>query len=178
MDSPVSRVLPVLKGYGLTRKDLKPLYLPPGEAADRLREGTLDAFFLVAGSPVTAIADLARAIPIALVPIAGGQSEKIRKSDPFFVQTVIPKGVYEGVEHTWTLGVGAQWLVSADVSDDLIYAITRALWHDNVLDILKNGHPLGDMIRLETALDGLTVPLHPGAARFYRERGMIGPAKP
>lgn len=174
----LASVLPVLKGYGLTRKHIKPFYLPPGEAADRLREGTLDAFFLVAGSPVTAIADLARTIPIALVPIAGSQSEKIRKSDPFFVQTVISKGVYEGVENTWTLGVGAQWLVSAEVPDELVYEITKALWHDNVLDILKDGHALGEMISLKTALEGLTVPLHPGAARFYRERGMIDPAQP
>jgi len=174
----LASVLPVLKGYGLTRKDIKPFYLPPGEAADRLREGTLDAFFLVAGSPVTAIADLARTIPIALVPITGSQSEKIRKSDPFFVQTVISKGVYEGVENTWTLGVGAQWLVSADIPEELVYAITKALWHDNVLDILKDGHALGEMISLKTALEGLTVPLHPGAARFYRERGMIDPEKP
>ncbi len=171
----LASVLPVLKGYGLSRKDIKPLYLPPGEAADRLREGTLDAFFLVAGSPVTAIADLARTIPIALVPITGSQSEKIRKSNPFFVQTVISKGVYEGVENTWTLGVGAQWLVSAEVPEALVYEITNALWHDNVLNILKDGHPLGEMINLKTALDGLTVPLHPGAARFYRERGMIYP---
>ena len=174
----LASVLPVLKGYGLTRKDIKPLYLPPGEAADRLREGTLEAFFLVAGSPVTAIADLAKAIPIALVPIVDGQSEKIRKSDPFFVQTVIPQGVYEGVENIWTLGVGAQWLVSTGVPEEQVYEITRALWHDNVRDILKNGHALGEMISLKTALDGLTVPLHPGAARFYRERGMIDQEKP
>ena len=174
----LASVLLVLKGYGLTRKDMKPLYLPPGEAADGLREGTLDAFFLVAGSPVTAIADLARTIPIALVPIVGSQSKKIRKNDPFFVQTVISKGVYEGVDHTWTLGVGAQWLVSAEVPEGRVYAITKALWHDNVLTILKDGHPLGEMIRLKTALDGLTVPLHPGAARFYHERGMIDLAKP
>jgi len=168
----LASVLPILQGYNLTRKKIKPFYLSPGEAADKLRVGALDAFFLVAGSPVTAIADLARTLPIALVPIADIQSQKIHRSNPFFVQAIIPKGVYEGVEDTRTLGVGAQWLVSAEVPDDRIYAITRALWHDNVLDILRDSHPLGNMIRLETALDGLAVPLHPGAARFYQERGL------
>jgi len=168
----LASVLPILQGYNLTRKKIEPFYLSPGEAADKLRVGALDAFFLVAGSPVTAIADLARALPIALVPIADIQSQKIRKSNPFFVQAIIPKGVYEGAEDTWTLSVGAQWLVSAEVPDDRIYAITRALWHDNVLDILRDSHPLGNMIRLETALDGLAAPLHPGAARFYQERGL------
>ena len=70
---------------------------------------------------------------------------------------------------TETLSVGAQWLVSADLSDDLVYGLTRALWHDNTRRLLDNGHPKGREIQKVSALDGLVVPLHPGARRYYGE---------
>ncbi len=163
----------VLNGFGLNKSRLKPFYLTPGEAADKLRAGEIDAFFLVAGAPVRAIVDLASEIPVSLVAISGKKADKIRKSDSFFVETVIPGGAYEGVDATKTLSVGAQWLVRADLSDDLVYGITRALWDPNIHKLLADGHPLGKMIRPETALDGLGIPLHPGAERYYKEKGLL-----
>ena len=72
-----------------------------------------------------------------------------------------------------TLSVGAQWVTSADQPEDLIYGITAALWNDNTRKLLDSGHQKGKMITLETALDGVGIPLHPGAEKFYREKGMI-----
>ena len=62
--------------------------------------------------------------------------------------------------------------MSADAPDDLIYAITKALWNDATQRLLKGRDPLGKQVRLEDALDGLSIPLHPGAKRFYREAGL------
>ncbi len=74
---------------------------------------------------------------------------------------------------TETISVGAQWLVSSTVDADLVYAITRALWNGNSRRLLDNGHAKGKSISLDTALDGIAVPLHPGARRYYREIGRL-----
>ncbi|MHA1536259.1 MAG: TAXI family TRAP transporter solute-binding subunit [Alphaproteobacteria bacterium] len=163
----------ILGAYGLTAKRIKAHYLSPGPAADALREGKLDAFFLVAGAPAAAITELASTIEIALVPIAGKRIEKLIKRFPFFSHGTIAGGAYRGVGETSTLSVGAQWVVSAKVSADVVYGITKALWHANTRKLLDRGHPKGKTIRIENALRGIGIPLHPGAERFYREVGRI-----
>ena len=163
----------ILRRYGVGLKTLRPVYVQLGPAIDMMREGRLDVFFFVAGYPVRAIAELAEKIPIQLLPIAGKTAKRIRRSDLFFTETVIPAGTYKGVDKTPTLSVGAQWIVRADIDEKLVYGITRALWHKNTRRLLDSGHPNGRLVRLETALDGMAIPLHPGAERFYREAGMI-----
>jgi TRAP transporter TAXI family solute receptor len=163
----------ILEAHGLGEKDVQIENLEPGPASDRLREGTLDAFFLVAGVPAAAVNDLAQSTPIALVPITGAPAEKLRQTYPFFGAGFIPAGAYAGVYSTPTLNVGAQWLVAAEVPDDIVYGVTRALWHDSTQALLAAGHPEGEHIRLETALDSIGIPLHPGAIRYYREVGAL-----
>ena len=72
-----------------------------------------------------------------------------------------------------TIAVGAQWVTSADQPEELIYNITKALWNDNTRKQLDAGHAKGKMITKEHALDGLGIPLHPGAERFYKEAGLL-----
>lgn len=167
----------ILGGFGLTEHDVEAYHLTPGQAADLLREGGLDAFILVAGAPVAAIAELSVAAPgwpgIDVVPITGPTANWMRQNYPFFAAAEIPAGAYEGIGPVPTLSVGAQWVVSAEADEELVYGITRALWHDSSRALLNAGHPKGREIRLETALEGIAIPLHPGAERFYREAGMI-----
>jgi TRAP transporter TAXI family solute receptor len=152
----------------LTRKNLR-----PGPAAEELKAGTLDALFLVGGYPVPAIRDLAAAIPVRLVPIEGKIVDALKKDFSFYSRTEIPGGSYPGVDTaTPSLGFSALWLVNADIDADLVYAITRSLWHPATAQVFAAADPIGKGIRRDRALDGLSVPLHPGAARFYRETGM------
>ena len=72
-----------------------------------------------------------------------------------------------------TLSVGAQWIISQEIDDDLVYGLTRALWSESNRKLLDNSHHKGRQIRLEDALKGAAIPLHPGAERYYREQGMI-----
>jgi TRAP transporter TAXI family solute receptor len=162
----------VLKAYGLAPKDLEVFYEKLGTSADMLAEDKLDAFFIVGGDPVYAVSHLADEVDIDLVIIAGPVAEKIRESHPFLFADLIPEGTYKGVGNIETLGVGAQLVVAETASDELIYGITRALWNPNNRKVLDSGHPNGKLIRLETALDGIAIPLHPGAARYYDETGM------
>ena len=163
----------ILKAYGLTTKDVIPQYLRPGAASLAMSEGALDAFFFVAGYPVSAITDLTRSVEIDILPITGKPAENVLSFYPFFTKSVIPAETYEGVGEVTTISIGAQLLVAAGIEDDIVYQITAALWHTNARRLLDNGHAKGREIRLETALDGLAVPLHPGAERYYREIGLL-----
>ncbi|MFC7333795.1 TAXI family TRAP transporter solute-binding subunit [Rhodocista pekingensis] len=164
----------LLAAYGLSEKSVKPLYLSPGAASDRIASGEADGFFIVGGFPLPAVADLAGRVAIRLLSFDETHLSRIARRLPFYTGAVIEDGAYAGVPPTPTLGVGAQWLVHNRISEDLVYGITRALWNERTRELLVTGHPRGSTIRLETALKGLAVPLHPGAERFYREVGMAG----
>ncbi|WP_246148709.1 TAXI family TRAP transporter solute-binding subunit [Skermanella pratensis] len=163
----------ILEAYGIAETEIDARYLKPGPAGDRLVEGEVDAFFIVGGHPVAAVAEAAARTPIRLLSFDDEQGRGLKERLPFFTESVIGEGVYEGVSETLTLGVGAQWLVRGDVPEDMVYGITRALWHPNTRRLLDNGHPRGPSIQLATATKGLAAPLHPGAARYYREAGVL-----
>ena len=125
------------------------------------------------GYPVPAISELASTTPTRLVPLASEMADRLTRKYSFFSAETIPGGTYAGIDGaTPTIGTRAVWIVSADVPDDLVHRITQALWHEGNRRILDQGHPMGQKIRLETALKGVAVPLHPGAERFYRDTGM------
>ncbi|PVA10088.1 immunogenic protein [Pelagivirga sediminicola] len=164
----------ILGAYGLGEDDIDASFLKPDQAAERMRDGAMDAFFFVGGFPAGAIAELASQEDITLVPISGAEAEAVIGDYTFFAQNTVPGGTYEGVaDDVSTLSVGAQWVTSADQPEDLIYGITAALWNDSTRKLLDSGHQKGQAITLETALDGVGIPLHPGAEKFYREKGLI-----
>jgi TRAP transporter TAXI family solute receptor len=163
----------VLAAAGLTEKDMKAEYLRPGVAAANVKDGTLDGFFIIGGVPVPAIRDLAAETPVRLIAIEDAVLAKMRESSTSYRRSVIPSGTYAGIGvETPSIGFDALWIVSADAPDDLIYAITKALWNDATQRLLAARDPIGKQVRLEDALDGITIPLHPGAKRFYRETGL------
>ena len=159
----------ILAAYGIGLGDIQSEALAAGEAADALRAGELDAFIMVVGTPATAILGLAEDSLITLLPVSGPEAQALRDRLPFFHADRIEAGTYFNVAATETLSVGAQWLVSADLSEELVYGLTRALWHETTRRLLDNGHPKGKAIQKVSALDGLVVPLHPGARRYYGE---------
>jgi len=164
----------VLAAYGLTDRDLKPEYLKMGPAADRMRDGALDAFFTVGGWPTGAIAELASSQGgIDLLPVDGDAAQRLLRQYSFFSADVIPADAYKGSAATKTIAVGAQLVTSAKLADALVHDITKALWNDATRKMLDAGHAKGKLIRKETAVDGAGIPLHPGAERFYREAGIL-----
>jgi TRAP transporter TAXI family solute receptor len=168
----------VLEAHGLAPDDLTASYLRIGEAADGLRQGRLDAFFFTAGVPVAAVAALAESTEIALVPVTGAPTEPLRRRFPYFTPARIAGADYKGTVDTPTLAVSTLWVVAAKADAELIYGITKALWHANTKVLLERGHPVGKQITLDRALETTAVPLHPGAERYYREIGKLNGAKP
>ncbi|MFO1157857.1 MAG: TAXI family TRAP transporter solute-binding subunit [Reyranellaceae bacterium] len=163
----------ILAAYGMTEKEIKAEYLKPQQAADKLKDGQLDAFFSVAGWPQGAIAELAATTGIDLVPIDGPEAEALVKSYGFFALDEIPDGAYKNVPGVKTVSVNAIWATSSKQPDQLIYSVTAALWNPNTRKLLDSGHSKGRAIKLESAVQGLGIPLHPGAEKFYLEKGLI-----
>ena len=163
----------ILAAYGLTEKDLKAEYLKSQQAADKLKDGALDAFFSVSGWPHGAIAELAATTGIDLVPIDGPEAESLVKQYSFFATDEIPDDAYKNVAGVKTVSVNAIWATSSKQPEPLIYDITAALWNPSTRKLLDSGHAKGRAIKLETATQGLGIPLHAGAEKFYKEKGLI-----
>jgi TRAP transporter TAXI family solute receptor len=163
----------VLHAEALQECQVKAEYLRLADATALLESSKLDAFFMIAGAPVSAIVDAASMARVRLVPISGKPRDTLLRAYPFIEGTIIPGATYPGIDtETPTLAVPALFIASAALSDDLVYGITKALWQDSTRRLLDNGHPAGKAIRLENALQGVAMPLHPGAARYYSERGL------
>ena len=164
----------ILAAYGLKEADIKPEYIKPNQAGDKMKDGALDAFFFVGGAPAGAIAELASAGGgIDLVAIDGPQADAIRRADPFFSVDLIGEGTYKGVGATSTLAVGAQWVTSDKADANTVYEITKALYGEAAQRMLAAGHAKGKFITKENAVKGAGIPFHPGAERFYKEAGLL-----
>lgn len=163
----------VLKAFGISEEDLEVFSLGSGAAAEALSEAEIDGFFFVAGTPAVAVLELAEGALVDLVPISGPEVDALLADRPFFARQTVPVGTYPGIPAIETLSVGAQWLVSDKVSEEEVYEITRALWHENTHILLEKGHPKGSQVVIDKALDGIGIPLHPGAERYYREAGLL-----
>jgi TRAP transporter TAXI family solute receptor len=163
----------ILEAYGLGDKDLHPVFANPGLAMELILQDRIDAFFFISGAPARAITELAADGAIDLVPISGPEARSLRERHGFFAEDLIPAGTYAGSRDIETLSVGAQWVVSETVPEELVYQITKALWHPNNRKLLEGGHAKAKLIRPRTALSGISIPLHPGAERYYREADML-----
>jgi TRAP transporter TAXI family solute receptor len=167
-------VLEILGQLGLARDDFSAEELNITQSVERLQDGALDAFFYIAGVPAGGIAQLAATAGLKLVGMSAEEQASALEVVPFYQASEIPAGAYDGVEEPIaTLAVGTQFVVNADLDDDLVYGICQALWSEPARKLLDNGHAKGREIVLENALNGVTLPLHPGAEKFYREMGML-----
>ncbi|MEO0498872.1 MAG: TAXI family TRAP transporter solute-binding subunit, partial [Pseudomonadota bacterium] len=163
----------IMEAAGLSFDDITEENLKGAAATEALRNGRIDALFVVAGYPTGAVVELAAAADAKIVPIDGDVAAALTEQYGFFSASDIPAGTYEGVDGVTTVAVGAQWLTSANEDEELIYNITKALWNDESRKLLDVGHAKGASITPATALNGLGVPLHAGAERFYKEAGLI-----
>lgn len=160
----------VLTAAGLTLEDIKPQYLSFGDSADGLKDGKIDAAFIVAGAPTAAISELCATNSAYLVPIDGDVASKLMQESPFYTTYTVPAGTYTGqTEDVATVTVKATLIVSASASEDAVYKLTKAIF-DNAEAIAKeNGK--GAELSIENATSGMTAPFHAGAAKYFNEKG-------
>ena len=162
----------VLSAAGLTVEDIQPQYQNFDESADALKDGKIDAAFIVAGAPTPAITELSMTnANTRIVPIDGAIAEKLMKDNTFYSVYKIPAETYKNqAAEIATVTVKATLIVSADASEDDVYKLTAAIF-DNMEAIAKE-HAKGAELSLENATEGLTVPFHAGAAKYFKEKGI------
>lgn len=161
----------VLNAAGLTEQDIKAQYQSFGDSADALKDGKIDAAFIVAGAPTPAITELCTSNDAYLVPIDGEVADKLMADCPFYTVYEIPAETYKGqTEAVKTVTVKATLIVSADASEDDVYKLTAAIF-DNI-DAITAEHGKGAELSLENATSGMTAPFHAGAAKYFKEKGI------
>ena len=162
----------LLEVYGMTRKDIGEDLSSFTQSIDKIKDGNLVASLITAGAPTSSVGDLANARDIRVVPLAGPEIEALRKKQPYYANVLLPANTYKGqTAPVNTLAVMAIWATHDGVTDQMAYEITKALFENT--ETLGQVHPKGKEIALKTALLSVSIPLHPGAEKYYREKGLI-----
>ena len=159
----------VLGCYDLKEEDIQPTYQSFGDSADALKDGLIDAAFIVAGAPTTAVTSLSATKQVYLVSIDDEHIDKLLKSSPYYTKCTIAKDSYNTPNDITTVGVGAVVLVRNDVSEDAAYAFVKDIF-ENAESQVKNHAKYGEL-NLDYATSITSVPYHPGAAKYFKEKG-------
>ncbi|MBQ8510266.1 MAG: TAXI family TRAP transporter solute-binding subunit [Clostridia bacterium] len=166
----------VLTAAGLTEDDINAQYQSFNDSAESLKDGTIDAGFIVAGPPTPAITQLAASAKAYLVPVDGAVAEKVMANCPYYTAYTIPAGTYDGQDKdVQTVAVKATMIISADVDDETAYQITKAIF-DNT-EAITAEYAKGSELSIENATTGMTAPFHTGAARYFAEKGVTVESK-
>ena len=161
----------VLKAAGLTENDIKAQYQSFNDSVESLKDGKIEAAFIVAGAPTPAVVELMTTSDAYLVPIDGDVAKTIMNSCPYYTEYTIPANTYEGqTNDVQTITVKATLIVSADLDEETVYQITKAIF-DNT-EAISAEHAKGAELSLENATSGMTAPFHAGAARYFSEKGI------
>ncbi len=161
-------------GWGITLEDIKPKYIAFHEITRGIRDNTIDAGLVAAGYPIAAVMELARDIPIRLLETGPEVIKKLQAKYPNVTPFVFPAGTYNGIDKDVNTYVLPQmWLCRADLSEDLVYKIIKAVY-DNSEE--RNAiHPMAKKYTIENAFRGsksVPVGYHPGAIKYYKEKGI------
>jgi TRAP transporter TAXI family solute receptor len=161
----------MLKSLGYADGDFKALQVNLGEQCNMLRDGQLDVGIWIGSHPLPAINELALTKKIQFIPFPAEALEKLASVNSVFKAQTIPAGTYKGQDQDVpTFGVYSVLAASRDVSNETVYQVTKAIMEN--LDTLKGVHPSFASVTPETVLNGIVTPIHPGAARYYKEIGV------
>ena len=162
----------ILASYDMTVMDIRVFNLDFSHSVAAFKDGTIDAFFCVAGAPTTAISELALTQDIVLLEIDDEHANKLIENHPFYTSFEIAGGKYRGINKTvLTVAVKAALIASEDLSEDLVYGITRVLFESK--KEIATAHAMGAYLDVASAIEGITIPFHPGTERYYREVGVL-----
>lgn len=166
-----ANAMQILEVYGLKFEDLgKVERLSAAESADYLKDGRIDAAFYTVGAGASAIVDTALMIETVIVPIDGPPADALIKKYPFYAKDKIPAGIYKGIGEVPTVAVLAILVAKSELEEDIVYRITKAMWEN--ISRIETAHAKGKEVKFEKALVGMPIPLHPGAEKYYKERGL------
>ncbi|RBW67472.1 TAXI family TRAP transporter solute-binding subunit [Bacillus taeanensis] len=159
----------ILEIHGISIKDdIKAQHLAFDESTEGIQDGNIDAAFITAGAPTGAVESLSALKEVKIIPITADKADELAEKYPYYAKNVIPQGTYQLDKEVETVAVLAMLVARQDLSEDMVYNITKALF-DNIASIQ---HAKGEQISAEKALDGVGIDLHPGAKRYFDEKGI------
>lgn len=164
----------VLEALGMSKDDVNAKYIKAVEAPNLLQEKKLDAFFYTVGHPSEAVKEATQGeIKVKIIPITGDKIKALIKEKPYYAESIIEVKNYPDIENTndiKSVGVKATLVTSIDMSDDIVYEITKDVFEN--LEDFKKLHPAYSVLTKENMLQGLSAPIHPGALKYYKEAGL------
>jgi TRAP transporter TAXI family solute receptor len=158
--------------YKMSKDDVSAQYLSFAESADQFKDNRIDAFMVTGGVPTSAIMDVATQRSIKILPIEDTMLSILTNKYPFLSAAVIPANSYKGVTtDVKTAAVNAVLIAHPKLSDDVVYNLTKALFENQAE--LASAHAKGKVLSLQGAVVGVSIPFHPGAAKYYKEKGVL-----
>ncbi|MGM8216134.1 TAXI family TRAP transporter solute-binding subunit [Bacillaceae bacterium W0354] len=159
----------ILEVHGITYDDINEEWMGFGDASTNLQDGNIDAAFVTAGTPTGSIQELAASADVRIVSINDDMVDKIIEKYPYYVRVDLTADDYENFDSTaTTVAVQAMLVVRDDLSEEQVYEMTKAIFEN--LDAMQNAHDRGYDLTLDSALDGMSIPVHPGAQKYYDEQ--------
>jgi len=164
----------ILEMYGMTFEDIRAEHISAEEAGGFLKERRVDAAFFTGGLGMAAVAEPCLVARMDLVEIPDDVFDKLKAKYGFYAQVVIPGETYFDIEDRQSVTVLAQMVTHQNISADLVYDLLTVIFDETGLQHIANGLPrVASYITLESALDGMAIPLHPGAQAYYIEKGIL-----
>ncbi|PAE25213.1 TAXI family TRAP transporter solute-binding subunit [Bacillus sp. 7894-2] len=157
----------ILEVHGIKLDDIKKQDLSFDESTAGIQDGNIDAAFVTAGTPTGAVEGLSATEDVVIIPLEQDKIDALIEQYPYYVQDEVPSGTYKLAEAAPTVAVQAMLVVSNDLSEDVVYDVTKAIFEN--LD--KVTHAKGKMIKAENAVKGTGIELHPGAKKYFDEKG-------
>ncbi|MGN0994067.1 MAG: TAXI family TRAP transporter solute-binding subunit [Butyricicoccus sp.] len=162
----------IFEAYGMSFDDINVVNLSFGDSASAMKDGKVDAFFVTAGHPTTAVVELCTTKDVNVLPIDDAHAAALIEKYPYYTQVTIPGGTYSTVpEDTQTVAVMATLIASNDLSEDVVYELLKAM--DENIDSLRSGHAKFEEFSIETAANGVSIDFHPGAQKYLEEKGVL-----
>ncbi len=158
----------ILEMYGMTFEDIEKKDLSFDESTAGIQDGTIDAAFVTAGTPTGAVEGLSATEDIVIVPIEQDKIDALIKKYPYYIQDEVAKGTYGLEKAVPTVAVQAMLVVRDDLAEDVVYDITKAIFEN--LDQVT--HAKAKLIKAENALNGVGIDVHPGAKKYFDEKGI------
>lgn len=158
--------------YGIAKADVNAQYLSFSESAEQFKDNHIDAFIVTAGIPNSAIMDIGSVQAVRILDIAGDAAKKLTDKYAFLSPAKIPAGTYKGqASDVNTMAVNAVLIVNSEIKDDVVYNLTKALFENQ--QQLATAHAKGKELNLQSAAKGVSIPFHPGAAKYFKEKGVM-----
>jgi hypothetical protein len=158
----------ILEVHGLSFNDIQKQDLSFDESTQGIQDGTIDAAFVTAGTPTGAVESLSATENVVIVPIAEDKIDALIKKYPYYIKDEVPSGTYGLSSVVSTVAVQAMLVARSDLSEQVVYDITKAIFEN--LD--KVTHAKGKLIKVENALNGVGIDVHPGAKKYFDEKGV------